>query len=72
MDYKNLGVIVMKTEQEIKEKIKELAEKGSLGSFIGALMLCWVLDVDAGKVSGFNDKLREAVVSMYSYLFSME
>jgi cytochrome bd-type quinol oxidase subunit 2 len=72
MDYKNLGIIVMKTEQEIKEKIKELAEEGSLVSFICAMMLCWVLDVNDDKLSEFRNKMVDGLKIISDYVTSME
>lgn len=62
----------MKTEQEIKEKIKELAEEGSLISFICAMMLCWVLDVNDDKLSEFGDKMVDGLKIISDYVTSME
>ena len=62
----------MKTEQEIKEKIKELAEEGSLISFICAMMLCWVLDVNDVKLSEFGDKMVDGLKIISDYVTSME
>lgn len=62
----------MKTEQEIRQKINELAAEGSLVSFICSMMLCWVLDIEAEKLSGFNDKMADAMRSIADYVTSME
>ena len=62
----------MKTEQEINQKIKELAEEGSLVSFTCAMMLCWVLDVNDDKLSEFGDKMADGLKAISDYVTSME
>jgi len=58
----------MKSEAEIKSKIKELWDEGSLVSLIGALMLMWVLDIEIKTIQGYADKLGEALQGIAEFI----
>jgi hypothetical protein len=51
----------MKSEQDIKQRIKDLRSEGSLTSFICMIMLLWVLDIDVITINNYTDKLQGAL-----------
>ena len=58
----------MKTEQEIKDRIKMLAEKSDLHSLIGALMLLWVLDTEPAKLDAYVGHIEKALTEISDYV----
>lgn len=58
----------MKTEQEIKDRIKLLAEKSDLSSLIGAIMLLWVLDTDVAKLDAYIGHIEQALNEISDYI----
>ncbi len=58
----------MKTEQEIKERIKALAQKDDLPSLIGSLMLLWVLDTDPAKLESYTGHIVNGLTEIANYI----
>ena len=58
----------MKTEQEIKDRIKLLAQKDDLPSLIGALMLLWVLDTDPAKLESYTRYIVNGLTEIENYV----
>lgn len=58
----------MKTEQDIKKRIKDLRAEGSLTSFICMIMLLWVLDIDVITIDGYADKLQAALKAVDEFV----
>jgi hypothetical protein len=58
----------MKTEQEIKDRIKLLAQKDDLPSLIGSLMLLWVLDTDPAKLESYTSHIVNGLTEIANYV----
>lgn len=58
----------MKSETEIKTKIKELRDEGTIVSFIGMIMLLWVLGTDVTTIYGYVDNLQVALKSVSDFV----
>ena len=58
----------MKTEQEIKERIKMLAERGDFGSLLSAIMLLWVLDTEPAKLDAYVGHIEKALTEISDYV----
>ena len=58
----------MKTEQEIKDRIKLLAQQDDLHSFIASLMLLWVLDVDPAKIDSYTSHIVNGLTEIANYV----
>lgn len=58
----------MKTEQEIKDRIKSLAQKDDLPSLISTLMLLWVLDTDPAKLESYTGYIVNGLTEIANYV----
>ena len=61
----------MKTEEQIKERIRNLTTEGSLPSFIAAIMLLWVIDAEEGILDSYTEKLGDVLNEVGAYVNSM-
>lgn len=58
----------MKTEFQIKSKIKELKTEGSLTSLICIILLLWVLDIEEGRLIHYSESIRDVLINIDEYV----
>jgi hypothetical protein len=58
----------VKTEQQIKARIKELGAEGSLTSLVCIMMLLWVLDIENSRLINYSEDLRTALTNIDMYI----
>ncbi len=58
----------MKTEFQIKSKIKELKTEGSLTSLICIIILLWVLDIEEGRLIHYSESIRDILINIDEYV----
>ena len=61
----------MKTEDQIKERIRNLTTEGSLPSFIAAIMLLWVLDAEENILDDYANRMGTILNDVGTYVNSM-
>lgn len=62
----------MKTEQEIRERIQNLCQEGSLTSLIMVIILLWVLDTNTGHLNRYISLLDMALKEIATAILPME